>query len=89
MIIHAASKPCRVMDRYCKYVFIWARYYYGCMLDLEQFVPLYNRPCQKRCWGTWGGGQDIHILHVNILDFVLFLVVIIEQSADSTCVLRS
>ena len=82
MIIHAASKPCQIMNRYCTYVFIWAKYYYGCMLDLTQFVTLNNRPCNSNSrLGHLAAGQDIHILHVNTLiyDFVLFLVVIIEQ----------
>ena len=41
-----------------------------------------NRACKsharKRSWG-----QEIHILHVNVQDIVLFLVVIIELFPNS------
>ena len=36
---------------------------------------------ENEAWGSWG--QEIHILHVNIYDFVLFLFVIIELFPNS------
>ena len=36
---------------------------------------------EKRGWDSWG--QEVHILHVNLSDFVLLLVVIIELFPNS------
>ena len=36
---------------------------------------------RKRGWGTWG--QEVYIIHINIWDFVLCLVVIIELFRNS------
>ena len=36
---------------------------------------------ENEAGGSWG--QEVHILHVNIYDFVLFLVVIIELFPNS------
>ena len=46
-----------------------------------------NRACKsrarKRGWGQLGGGQEVHILHVNIIGIYFVLVVIIELFRNS------
>ena len=54
---------------------------------LQQRIRCYVllRACKsrarKRGWGRWG--QEVHILYVNIHNFVLFLVVLIELFPNS------